>query len=127
MAVRLVRELKGYANLGGCQMGSATPVTLFEEKETNPQETGGTTKSICTALWLIEKLAQQEHWQKGEQSSSPVSLLLISFLTVANVVLLPFVADAPSAQGITLSANTRIAMKKAKIFISGAKIAALTS
>ena len=74
--------------------------------------------------WLMENPAQQAHWQNGEQLSSPVSGLLTSFFIVTTVTLLPLVADAPSAQGITLNTNTRIAMKKAKIFISGAKIAA---
>lgn len=74
--------------------------------------------------WLIENPAQQAHWQNGEQLSSPVLGLLTSFFIVTTVTLLPLVADVPSAQGITLKTKTRIAMKKAKIFISGAKIVA---
>lgn len=73
--------------------------------------------SIDVTGWLIENPAQQAHWQNGEQLSSPVSGLLASFLIVTTVTLLPLLADAPSAQGITLNTNTNIAVKKAKIFI----------
>jgi hypothetical protein len=48
----------------------------------------------------------------------------LSDFIATTVVLLPFVAEASSAQGIMLSAKTRTAMKKAKIFITGAKIIA---
>ena len=56
----------------------------------------------------MENPAQQEHWQKGEQSSSPVSLWPVSLLEITKVALPSSVADAPSAQGITLSVTLEI-------------------
>lgn len=66
----------------------------------------------------MEKPAQQEQWQKGEQASAS-SWSCWSVVLVISVFALVFFMPAPaSAQGITLSDKTRKAIMKATNFMS---------
>ncbi len=60
--------------------------------------------------------AQQEQWQKGEQASESSWSCWSVVLDIADFTLPSSIAPA-SAQGITLSANTRKAIMKAIIFM----------
>ncbi len=71
---------------------------------------------IVAMKWLMEKPAQQLHVQKGEQSSCCVSPFWVFDFANSVFALLSFAATPISAQGITLSAKTRKAIMKARIF-----------
>lgn len=114
-ALCIISKLKCYINCGGCQTGRVISITSEGRKLFICLFTG--TAIVNDELkWVIVKPAQQVQWQKGEHAS----LLWLSCwweTFVSSVFGWLSIIALVSAQGITLSAKTRIAIMKAKNFI----------